>query len=81
MRLQCDVHTWMVAQVIAVRHHYFDVTTPAGAFEIHDVPVGVHTVRARHELYGPLTSSVKVGAGAIAEVDFIYSGQEKPAGS
>jgi hypothetical protein len=71
----------MVAQVIAVRHRYFDVTTRAGAFEIHDVPVGAHTVRTRHELYGSLTSSVKVGAGTIAEVDFTYSGQEKPAGS
>lgn len=76
LRLQCDVHTWMVAHVVVVRHPYFAVTDTAGTFELHGVPVGTQTVRAWHERYGPLTSTVRVDANAIAEVDFIYPGDQ-----
>jgi hypothetical protein len=79
LRLQCDVHTWMVAYIGVVSHPYFAVTGPAGAFELRDVPVGTYAVRAWHELYGARTSSVRVDAGSAAVVDFAYSGDEKPA--
>ena len=78
LRLQCDVHTWMVAFVGVASHPYFAVTGAAGAFEIREVPVGTYTIEAWHELYGPLTSSVRVEAGGVAEVAFVYSGEEKP---
>jgi hypothetical protein len=40
---------------------------------------GTYTIQAWHELYGPLTSSVRVEAGgSAADVDFTYSGEEKP---
>ena len=74
LRLQCDVHTWMVAYVGVVNHPYFAVTQSAGTFELHDVPVGTYTVEAWHELYGPLTSPVTVEPGGSANVDFTYPG-------
>jgi len=77
LRLQCDVHTWMVAFVGVVNHPYFAVTGTAGTFELRDVPVGTYTIDAWHELYGPLTMNVRVEAGAVADVDFAYSSEEK----
>jgi plastocyanin len=77
LRLQCDVHTWMVAFVGVVSHPYFAVTGPAGTFELRDVPVGTYTIQAWHELYGPLTLSVQVVAGGVANVDFTYTGEQK----
>jgi len=78
LRLQCDVHTWMVSFVGVVNHPYFAVTSAPGTFELRDVPVGTHTIQAWHEQYGQLTASVRVDAGGIADVDFAYTGQEKP---
>jgi plastocyanin len=77
LRLQCDVHTWMVAFVGVVSHPYFAVTGTAGTFEIHDVPVGTHTIQAWHELYGMLTSTVRVEAGGVAETEFTYSADKR----
>jgi plastocyanin len=76
MRLQCDVHAWMVAWVGVVSHPYFAVTGASGTFEIRNVPAGTHTVQAWHELFGPLTSKVTVGPDGVADVDFVYSGEE-----
>jgi plastocyanin len=79
VRLQCDVHGWMLAFVGVSSHPYFAVTGAPGAFEIRDVPVGSYTIQAWHELYGPLTLNVRVEAGRVADVDFVYSADEKRA--
>jgi plastocyanin len=80
LRLKCDVHTWMQAYVGVVNHPYFAVTDTTGTFELHDVPVGTYSIRAWHERYGPLTSSVQVTEGGVTSVDFSYTGEEKPDG-
>ena len=77
LRLQCDVHGWMAAFIGVVSHPYFAVTDTTGAFEIHDVPAGTHTLRAWHEQYGPLTATVQVESGGVATADFAYSTEEK----
>jgi plastocyanin len=79
VRLQCDVHGWMLAFVGVSSHPYFAVTGAPGVFEIRDVPVGSYTIQAWHELYGPLTLNVRVETGHVADVDFVYSGDEKRA--
>jgi plastocyanin len=81
LHLQCDVHSWMVAFVGVVNHPYFAVTGAPGTFEIRDVPVGTHAIEAWHEQYGTLAASVRVEANAVADVNFSYTGQEKPAAS
>jgi hypothetical protein len=79
VRLQCDVHGWMLAFVGVSSHPYFAVTGGPGTFEIRDVPVGSYTIQAWHELYGPLTLNVRVETGRAADIDFVYSGDEKRA--
>ena len=78
LRLKCDVHSWMTAYVGVVSHPYFAVSAATGLFEIGNVPAGTYTVQAWHERYGPLRKTVRVGAGAVAGVDFTYMGTEKP---
>jgi hypothetical protein len=78
LRLKCDIHSWMTAYVGVVSHPYFAVSGATGAFEIANVPAGTYTLRAWQERYGRLTQTVRVGAGAVASIDFTYTGNEKP---
>jgi plastocyanin len=78
LRLKCDVHSWMTAYVGVVNHPYFAVSGNTGTFEIANVPPGTYTVQAWQERYGRLTQTVRVAAGAVANVDFTYTGNEKP---
>lgn len=78
LALKCDIHSWMTAYIGVVSHPYFAVTAAAGTFDIANVPAGSHTVRAWHERYGWLTQTVRVTAGAAANVEFTYTGREKP---
>jgi plastocyanin len=77
-RLQCDVHSWMVAFVGVVPHPYFAVTNTEGRFELHDVPSGTHDIQFWHEHYGTGTSTVYVKPEGTAEVDFTYGESPDP---
>ena len=77
LRLQCDVHTWMIAFVGVVSHPYFAVTDTTGTFELRNVPAGTYTIQAWHELFDMVASGVRVEAGGLADVDFTYSGEQK----
>jgi hypothetical protein len=78
LQLKCEVHRWMIAYVGIVSHPYFAVSGDGGAFEIDRVPAGARTVQAWHERYGMLTQTVNVKAGATTNVEFTYTGAEKP---
>jgi len=74
----CDIHKWMRAYIGIVSHPYFAVSGDGGAFEIDNVPPGTQTVQVWHEAYGLITKTVRVQGGAIANIDFSYTGSEKP---
>lgn len=78
LRLRCDLHTWMTAYVAVVSNPYFAVSDKTGTFQIANVPPGTYTIQAWHERYGSLAQTVRVQAGAAAEVKFSYTGNEKP---
>jgi plastocyanin len=77
--LKCDVHNWMNTYIGIVTNPYFAVSSTMGNFEIARVPPGTYTIQAWHERYGPVMKTVTVKAGAVATVDFTYTGSEKPA--
>jgi hypothetical protein len=79
LRIKCDVHSWMTTWVGIVSHPYFAVSGLTGTFEIANVPAGSYQIVAWHERYGPITQAVRVRAGMVASVDFVYTGAEKPA--
>jgi plastocyanin len=78
LRFGCEIHRWMFAYVGVVSHPYFAVSADGGAFEIDNVPPGTQTVQVWHEVYGILTKTVRVQGGAIANIEFSYTGAEKP---
>jgi plastocyanin len=78
LRIKCDIHSWMTTYVGVVSNPYFAVSNKGGTFEIGNVPPGTYTIIAWQERYGPLTKTVTVRAGAVATVDFSYTGKEKP---
>jgi len=78
LRIGCDVHRWMTAYVGVVNNPYFAVSGDGGTFEIDNVPPGTQTVQVWHEVYGMLTKTLRVQGGAIANIEFSYTGAEKP---
>jgi len=74
----CDIHRWMTAYVGVVSHPYFAVSGDGGTFEIDNVPAGTQTIQTWHEVYGLLTRTVRVQAGTVANIEFSYTGAEKP---
>ncbi|HYR43674.1 MAG TPA: carboxypeptidase regulatory-like domain-containing protein [Terriglobia bacterium] len=78
LHLKCDIHNWMNAYIGIVTNPYFAVSDVAGTFQIEKVPAGTYTLQAWHERFGPITKTVTVKAGAVATVDFTYTGDEKP---
>ena len=74
LRIKCDVHRWMTEYVGVVSHPYFAVSDRGGTFTIDQVPAGTQTIEVWHEVYGTLTQTVDVEAGAVTVADFTYPG-------
>ena len=77
LHLKCDIHNWMNAYIGVVTNPYFAVSDTAGTFQIDKVPPGTYTLQAWHERFGATTKTVTVKAGAVATIDFTYTGTEK----
>jgi plastocyanin len=69
MRVECNVHPYMVAYVSVFDHPYFAVTDKDGNFTIKNVPKGNYTVVAAHRRAGSKEEKVTVG-DANAKADF-----------
>jgi hypothetical protein len=49
MRIECDVHGWMLAWAYAAEHPYYAVTRKDGTFSLSGVPPGSYTLVAWQE--------------------------------
>lgn len=72
MEVMCDVHDWMNGWVVALNHPYFAVTALDGAYEIADIPPGIHKLAAWHEKLGRLEQRVTVSPGARVQANFTF---------
>ena len=61
VRVDCDLHTWMRAWVVATDHPFIAVTGPAGEFAIDNVPPGKYTLKIWQETLGTVSREVTVG--------------------
>ena len=81
VKLQCDVHNWMIAHLHVMEHPFFAVTQDDGTFEIKGLPDGKYEVAVWHEFkkFGPDKESVSVELkdGGTAQVKFMYSPKKK----
>jgi len=71
-RIKCDVHPWMNAYVGVLKHPFFAVTGPDGAFTIKNLPAGTYTVEAWHEKLGTQEQQVTVTDNGTASVSFTF---------
>ena len=72
VKFKCDVHPWMAAYAGVLDHPYFGVSDATGKFTIANVPPGTYTVEAWHEVFGPMTAQVTVGAKESKTADFAF---------
>ena len=70
IKVQCDVHSWMLGWIAVMPHPYFGVTDANGVTKIENVPAGKHTIEVWHETLGKQTKEVEVKAGQAAKVNF-----------
>jgi len=49
VKVQCDIHPWMIAWWVVVDHPYVAVTDAQGKFKIENLPEGEHEFRVWHE--------------------------------
>ncbi|MCA9190311.1 MAG: hypothetical protein KDB03_01060 [Planctomycetales bacterium] len=57
--VECNVHPWMKAYVIATEHPYVGVSDESGAMVIENLPAGEVSFRFWHE-HGPFNDEIKV---------------------
>jgi plastocyanin len=70
--LECNVHSWMHANVGVMSHPFFATTSDDGKFEIKGLPAGTYEIEAWHEKLGPKTMTVTVGEAEAKTADFSY---------
>jgi len=69
LRVECNVHPYMVSYISVFDHPYFAVTDKDGNFTIKNVPKGNYTVVAAHRRAGAKEEKVAVADGN-AKADF-----------
>jgi len=73
VKLECNVHGWMVAYVGVLPHPFFAVTGADGSFSLKGLPPGTYTIEAWHEKYGTQTATVTVAGAAPKTQDFTFA--------
>jgi len=68
-RTRCDLHPWMSATIIGVRHPFVTVTGEDGRGRIADIPPGEdHRVVFWHETLGTARKTVEIPSGKTVKV-------------
>jgi plastocyanin len=62
VRINCDLHSWMVAWVVVAVHPYYAITGPSGSFSFDNLPPGQYKLQVWQERLGTSTASVTVGS-------------------
>jgi plastocyanin len=65
----CNIHSRMVAYVVALATPHFAQAAPDGRFHLADVQPGRYTLRSWHERGGETAREVEVTASGLAEVE------------
>ncbi len=70
IRVQCDVHSWMLGWIAVMPHPYFGITDDRGVTKIENVPAGKQTIEVWHPVLGKQKKDVEVKAGQTTKVAF-----------
>ncbi len=72
MQTKCSVHPWMSSNILVIEHPYFSTTSTSGEFLIPNVPVGIYTLEAWHEIFGTISQEIVVKENENLNLEFIY---------
>ena len=72
IKVECDLHGWMTAWIVATENSYFAVSDEDGAFKIPDLPAGKYVLTAWQEVLGSVSQKITVGDGDLT-VNFDFS--------
>ena len=75
VKVECNVHGWMNAILVAAEHPYYALTDANGSFKITDVPPGNYTLKVWHSDLGEQTKDVTVGPKEEVKVAFDMKGK------
>ena len=70
IKVQCDVHSWMLGWIAVMPNAYHGITDTSGATKLDNVPAGKHTVEVWHPELGKQAKDVEVKAGQVTKVSF-----------
>jgi Carboxypeptidase regulatory-like domain len=68
MRVECDVHGWMLGWVHVVDNPYHAMTDDNGGFEISDIPPGKYSLVVNQEYTGTTTMDVEITSGKTTDL-------------
>ena len=61
VKINCDLHSWMVGWVVVAANPYYTITGADGAFSFDNLPPGQYKLQIWHERLGMQQASVTVG--------------------
>ncbi len=61
VRINCDLHSWMVGWVVVSAHRYYAITGADGQFSFDNLPPGKYDLHIWHERLGTAQASATVG--------------------
>jgi plastocyanin len=61
VRINCDLHSWMVGWVVVAAHRYYAITGADGQFAFDDLPPGQYKLTVWHERLGTVETNATVG--------------------
>lgn len=73
VRVECDVHNWMLGWMFVARNPYYAIVSADGTFQIGDVPPGAYTLAAWHPVLGTQKRKITVPAKGKAAVTFTFT--------
>jgi plastocyanin len=68
VRINCDLHSWMIGWVVVAAHPYYAITGANGQFSFDNLPPGKYELHVWHERLGTAQASATVGDQQPARV-------------
>src|SRR5690349_9424283 len=63
VRINCDLHSWMVGWVVVAAHRYYAITGADGQFTFDGLPPGQYKLSVWHERLGTVEASATLDGG------------------
>jgi plastocyanin len=61
VRINCDLHSWMIGWVVVAAHPFYAITGADGQFNFDNLPPGQYKLQIWHERLGTVPANVTVG--------------------